>query len=230
MDDKENTIESEHTADHEKSLNNNNNTNNTPTSTDYQEINKLSSKELKKLWELRLEAITHRERGRHDLYEKKLIEALAIDPENIELLKMLGDYYFDSGKFIKAISILKKVVNTDPQNHKAVWQIWQIYLFENQLETAKLLVEKAIILKDDNPKYYISLVEILYQLWNLKDAIKALEKVLKLRPTHIDYLLWIATLHEENSEPTKAIIYYSKIIELDPMHEIAKAKLKELWT
>jgi len=62
---------------------------NAPQQTTESEIAKLSAKEQKKLAELKLEAITHRERGKFDLYEKKLIEALAIDPENIELLKLL---------------------------------------------------------------------------------------------------------------------------------------------
>lgn len=189
---------------------------------------RLSPKEQKKFDELRIDAITCKERGKLDQYEKKLIEAMAIDPDHIEIIRMLGDYYFDTGKNIKALSLLKRVVNEDPTNHKAVWQIGQIYLYENQIETAKLLVEKAISLKDDNPKYYISLVEIDYQLGNLKDAIKSLEKVLKLRPKNIEYLLGIATLHEENSEPSKAAYYYSKIIELDPLHDIAKSKLRVL--
>lgn len=189
---------------------------------------KLSVKEQKKFDELRIDAITCKERGKLDLYEKKLIEALAIDPDSLEITRMLGDYYFDTWKHIKALSLLKRVVNEDPSNHKAVWQIGQIYLYENQIETAKLLVEKAISLKDDNPKYYISLVEIDYQLWQTKDAIKSLEKVLKLRPKNIEYLVGIATLHEENSEPSKAAYYYSKIIELDPMHDIAKSKLRSL--
>jgi len=125
---------------------------------------KLSEKEQKQFDDLRIDAISCKERGKLDLYEKKLIEALAIDPQNLEIIRMLGDHYFDTGKYIKALSLLKRVINEDPSNHKAVWQIGQIYLHDDQVETAKLLVEKAISLKDDNPRYYISLVEIHYQL------------------------------------------------------------------
>jgi len=65
-------------------------------------------------------------------------------------------------------------------------------------------------------------VDIHYTKNNLKEAVKAMEKVLKLRPTNQNYLLSIATLHEENAEPSKALYYYGKVIELDPLNENAK--------
>ena len=192
------------------------------------EDKKQKEKNQKKLYEIKMSAITNRERGKTDEYEKKLIEWLAMDPDNHEFQERLSDLYFSQWNYIKAQSILKKIVNREPTNHKAIWQIWQVYLHQQDLDTAKILIEKAISVKWDNPKYYISLVDILYAKWNTKEAIGSMEKVLKLRPTKIDYLLWIAALHEENSEPNKARVYYSKIIELDPMQEDAKIALERL--
>jgi len=90
------------------------------------------------------------------------------------------------------------------------------------LDTAKILVEKAISVRNDNPKYYITLVDIHYAKNDFAGAVKSLEKVLKLRPKNVKYLLSIATLHEEAAEPRKAFQYYGKIIELDPMNDEAK--------
>ncbi len=192
------------------------------------EEKKQKEKNQKKLHEIKMSAITNRERGKAEDYEKKLIEWLALDPENHEFQERLSDLYFDQGNYVKAQSILKKIVNRDPSNHKAIWQIWQVYFKQDDLDTAKILIEKAISVKSDNPKYYISLVDILYTKGNIKEALKAMEQVLRLRPTKIDYLLWIASLHEENSEPNKARSYYSKIIELDPMQENAKVALQRM--
>ncbi len=189
---------------------------------------KQKEKAQKKIHEVKMSALTHKERGRLDDFEKKLIEWLALDPDNIEFQTRLSDYYFDQGNYVKAQSILKKIVNSSPSNHKAIRQIGQIYVHQNDLDTAKILIEKAISVKQDNPKYWISLVDIQYSQWLIKDALQSMEKVLKLRPTKIDYLLWIASLHEENSEPNKARMYYSKIIELDPLQEDAKHALERL--
>ncbi len=185
-------------------------------------------KEIKKIEEIKMSALTHKERGNIDEYEKKLIEWLAIDPKNKKFLELLSDYYFESGKYVKAMTLLKKLVNEYPDYHKAIWQIGQIYVFQNDLDTAKILIEKAISLKGDNPKYHISLVDIHYAKHDLDEAIKSMERVLKLRPKSINYHLSIASLHEENSEPTRALQYYSKVIELDPMQEIAKSWINRL--
>ena len=193
-----------------------------------EEIIKKTAKEIKEIKEIKLWAISHRERKKRDQYEKKLIEWLAIDPQNQDFLEMLSEYYFDTWSFIKAMTLLKKLVNNHPDNHKAIRQIWQVYIQQKDLDTAKILIEKAITIKDDDPKYFISLVDIHYTKNNLNEAIKAMEKILKLRPTSIDYLMSIATLHEENAQPTKAFHYYSKIIELDAMNENAKAWLRRL--
>jgi len=189
---------------------------------------KVKEKNQKKIHEIKMSAITFKERGKLDEYEKKLIEWLALDSDNHEFQEKLSDYYFDQWNYVKAQSILKKIVNRNPANHKAIWQIWQVYYHQKDLDTAKILIEKAISVKSDNPKYYISLVDINYTKWNLKDAIKNMEKVLKLRPSKIEYLLGIATLHEENGEPNKARAYYSKIIEIDPLHTQAKDGLERL--
>lgn len=187
-----------------------------------------SEKDLKKIEEIRNTAITYKERWKDDLYEKKLIEWLAVDQNNKEFLERLSDYYFQQKNYVKATTMLKKIVNTYPDNHKAIWQIWQIYILQEEYDTAKILIQKAIDVRNDHPKYYISLVDIYYAKWDLPQAIKSMEKVLKLRPASTDYLLSIATLHEENWEPNKAISYYSKIIELDPMHTQAKSALQRL--
>lgn len=193
------------------------------------DIKRAKEKEQQKLKDIRTTALTYTERGNMEQYEKKLIEWLALDPENKEFLERLSDYYFEQWQYVKSMSLLKKLVNQSPEDHKAIWQIWQIYAFQEDYDTAKILIEKSISVKSDNPKYYISLVDVHYNQWDYKGAIKTMEKVLKLRPTNIHYLLSIATLHEEAREPTRAFGYYSKIIELDPMHEIAKNGLKRLW-
>jgi len=52
-----------------------------------------------------------------------LIEGLAIDDESLEILKPLSELYFTLGNYKKALSLLKKVSEKDPNDHKAIWQI-----------------------------------------------------------------------------------------------------------
>lgn|GEM_PF-2984072 len=87
------------------------------------EEKKQKEKNQKKLHEIKMSAITNRERGKIEEYEKKLIEGLALDPDYHEFQERLSDLYFEQGNYVKAQSILKKIVNRDPSNHKAIWQI-----------------------------------------------------------------------------------------------------------
>jgi tetratricopeptide (TPR) repeat protein len=90
------------------------------------------------------------------------------------------------------------------------------------------MVEKAIELKQNDPKYYTTLVEIKYNQNNLEDSINIMEKVVKLRPSNIGYMEVIAKLYEDINDKINAKKYFFKILEIDPLHEKAKQKVKNL--
>lgn len=178
--------------------------------------------------DIKYAALTYKERGKKDEYEKKLIEWISLIWDHEEFLTMLADHYFEAGQYVKAGTLLKKIIHINPENHRAIRQLGQIYANDNDKETAKLLLEKARDLKDDNPKYLISLVEIYYEEGNIRECITIVEKLSRLRPTNIDYLLTLWNLHEELNQPTKAHSYYMKVLELNPTNDEAKKAIKRL--
>ena len=80
-------------------------------------------KNKKKLETILIEANILKNSGKFEQYEKKLIEGLVIDDESLEVLKPLSELYFTLGNYKKALSLLKKVSEKDPNDHKAIWQI-----------------------------------------------------------------------------------------------------------
>ncbi len=178
--------------------------------------------------DIKYAALTYKERGKKDEYEKKLVEWISLVGDHEEFLTMLADHYFEEGHYVKAATLLKKIIHINPTNHRAIRQLWQIYAHDNDKETAKLLLEKARDLKDDNPKYLISLVEVYYEENNIRECITIVEKLSKLRPTNIDYLLTLGKLHEELNQPTKAHSYYMKVQELNPTNDEAKQAIRRL--
>lgn len=191
-------------------------------------INKNILEKQKKLLEkISYEANVYKKDGKLEEYEKKLIEGLAIEPDNLEFNKQLADLYFTVWNHKKALSLLKKIIEEDPDDHNAIRQIWEIYLISGDYETAELLIEKAINTKPNNPKYYISMVEILYNTERKKDAIAVMEKIVKLRPTNSNYALTLAELYEETQDKDNAKKYYFKVLEQEPNNEKAKRKVQE---
>lgn len=185
-------------------------------------------KKKKELEKIVYQALVLRKEWKFDDYEKKIIEWLAIDPDDRDLNKLLADYYFNLWNHKKALSLLKKIVEADPTDHKAIWQIGEMYLISGDFETAELLVEKAISLNQSNPKYYISMVEILYNTDRKKYAVDVMEKVIKLRPTNTVYLLTLADLCLEIQNFDLAKKNYFRVLEYEPTNEKAKAKLRSL--
>jgi tetratricopeptide (TPR) repeat protein len=185
-------------------------------------------KKRKLLEKIIYDALWLRKEGKLDEYEKKIIEWLAIDDDDMDLNKLLADLYFTMSNHKKALPILKKIVEIDPKDHKAIWQIAEVYLTSGDFDVAELLIQKAIDINPTNPKYYISMVELMYNTDRKNDAIIEMEKVIKLRPTNAAYLLTLADLYQEINDLDNAKKYYFRVLEYEPSNEKAKKKLREI--
>ncbi len=194
-----------------------------------EEENRTSMIKKRKLLEkIIYDALWLRKDGKFDEYEKKIIEWLAIDPDDKDLNRLLADLYFTMSNYKKALPILKRIVEMDPNDHKAIRQIGEIYLTSSDFNIAELLIQKAIGINPNNPKYYISMVELFYNTDRKEDAIVEMEKVIKLRPTNSAYMLTLADLYQEIHDLDNAKKYYFRVLEYEPSNEKAKKKLKEL--
>lgn len=177
---------------------------------------------------LRTEALRAKEKGQIDIYEKKLIEWLSLEPQYPEFLKLLADHYFHTNHYKKALSLLKRLLDGDKKNHRAMRQMGEIYLSHGDVKTAEIMIEQAVKYQQNNPKYLYSLVDIKYNTGQVDDAIYLMERILKLRPTNIEYLIATAMLYEQNEDRDRARRYYATILEYDPDNHTAQHKLKEL--
>lgn len=188
-------------------------------------INELVNFKIKRI---KNEALALKERWDFENYEKKLIEWLAMNDNDMDIIASLWNYYFSIWNPKKALPLLKKILENNPDDHKTIWQIGQIYFDKWDFETAKLLIKKVLKLKPDNPKYCVSMAEIMYNLENIKEAVEQMEKALRLRPSNINYLLSIAGLYEEIWDNGSARLYYFKTLEIQPSNELAKEKVHSL--
>jgi len=188
----------------------------------------LDDKEKKMIDRIVIEATALKNGWKYDEYEKKIIEWLAIDPSNLELTKMLADYYFTIWSYKKSLPLLKKIIEREPEDDKSLWQIWEIYFINGDNWTAELLIDKAVNLRPDSPKYNLSLVEIYYNTDRIMEAISCMEKVIKLRPTNTNYLFTLAMLYEEIWDVANAKKNYYTILEFEPSNDKAKKKLRQL--
>ncbi len=159
-------------------------------------------------------------------YEKKLVEGITLLPSDKDFQKQLADLYFHQGKYKKAQSLLKKILTDTPDDHNALWQVGEIAIEEWHIEDAYVYFKQAYTLCDDNPKYCFSLAQWYYDNDDLDNALPLMEKMVKLRPKNIDYLVSLSHVQHKigmNEEAKQSLL---RALELDPMNITLKNYLK----
>lgn len=88
----------------------------------------LQDKHDKNLQKVKYEALLFKQRNDMAGYEKKLIEGLILDPDDVDIFRQLADFYITEGKYTKALSMFRKILTFDPNDHHALRQIGEIYI------------------------------------------------------------------------------------------------------
>ncbi len=187
----------------------------------------LQDKHEKNLQKVKYEALLFKQRNDMAGYEKKLIEGLILDPDDVDIFRQLADFYITEWKYTKALSMFRKILTFDPNDHHALWQIGEIYIEQWQYEDAQVFVEKALALSPDNPKYYISLIDICIAKSEFQTALVYLEKIVALRPRNISYLMALGEMYEKLGRVEEAKQTYFRVLEIDPLHTDVKHILKK---
>ena len=161
-------------------------------------------------------------------YEKKLVEWITLLPNDIDFQKQLADLYFHQGKYKKAQSLLKKILIDNPSDHYALWQVGEIATVEWNNEDAYLYLQQAYATCEDNPKYCFSLAQWYYDHDALDQALPLMEKMVKLRPKNIDYIVSLSHVQHKMWMIEQARQSLLRALELDPMNLTLKNYLKSL--
>jgi tetratricopeptide (TPR) repeat protein len=149
-------------------------------------------------------------------------------PNDSDFQRQLADLYFHQWKYKKAQSLLKKILIDNPNDHYALWQVWEIATVEWSHEDAYLYLQQAYVACDDNPKYCFSLAQWYYDHDALDQALPLMEKMVKLRPKNIDYIVSLSHVQHKMWLTDQAKQSLLRALELDPMNITLKNYLKAL--
>ena len=123
---------------------------------------------------------------------------------------------------------MKKILTENPEDHNALWQVGEIATEEWHSEDAYVYFKQAYTLCDDNPKYCFSLAQWYYDNDDLENALPLMEKMVKLRPKNIDYLVSLSHVQHKIWLRDEAKQSMLRALELDPMNLTLKNYLKAL--
>ncbi len=119
--------------------------------------------------------------------------------------------------------------------HKLREQLWESFyqatdaLFKGDLPKAEKQILVYLKKKPDDPKVYLTLVEVYLRAGKSKKAIETLEKAKGLKIDQLEILFREAQIYKETKDYAGAIRTYKEIIDLNPKNREAMRELRDIY-
>ncbi|MEE9573891.1 MAG: tetratricopeptide repeat protein, partial [Candidatus Neomarinimicrobiota bacterium] len=106
--------------------------------------------------------------------------------ESVEIYRNMSNKYFNKQNNQKAIPLLKKVIELNPNDAESRYQLGSIYFAQEDYDGANACFDEAIQLNPDNSDYHFA-IGLGYEQKELFDeAITSLQKAAELNPENSD--------------------------------------------
>ena len=121
----------------------------------------------------------------------------------------------------KALDMLEKYLEYNPDNPEILYEISRIYLKEKQYEKGKVIIDKAIKLVPDNPYFLVLKGEYLLKNHGMyKEAEKCYKRAAELRPEWYLPHYKLGLLYNRYIGRKEALVELNKALKLFPSEEI----------
>ena len=163
-------------------------------------------------------AFKHYQEGNFAQAEKDCLEVLSVEPDNSEILHLLGMTYHFQGNNGAAVDYLIKALHLDAESADIHYDLGNVFHEQGKLREAQLAYEKAIEIEPENAEALSNLGMVFHDLGQRGEAIIHYQKALELAPNNALIHNNIALAYQENDERQKAIAHYGKAIQLEPQY------------
>ncbi len=120
--------------------------------------------------------------------EKKFIEAIRIDPKNMEAYRGLGDVYLKQDQLKEAKETYSFLLQLDDDDDSILAKLGDIAQEEGDTDQAIVYYEKAILLNPNVAKRFAKLAELLQSIEQHQAALQAINEAVDLEPQNPKYL------------------------------------------
>ena len=150
-------------------------------------------------------------------YEK----AIEIEPDDPDCYSDLAFSYYEIGKTKEGLESIEKAIEIWPNDAFYYYIKAILYEDENDYINAIKQYSKAISFEPDDADYYFERGEAYYYLDFYTEAESDLLTSIELGLKDEDAYFYLGYIHSVNKECDKAIMYYTKAIEIDPNYGVA---------
>lgn len=149
--------------------------------------------------------------------KKDVNKALFVDAKKAEI----------TGDIVKAETLYKKVLEDNPNNDAAYFELAEIYYRQNNLEDAKTYAREAVNIDPDNKWYKLLLAELYQKTKQFKEAAGVYESLLQNNPGNLDYRYQLSAAYIFSGNYNDALKQYDLIEEqIGITEEISEQKKK----
>ncbi len=136
--------------------------------------------------------------------------------------KILGNYDLAETDFLKALRI-------DPTSGAAMFELANIYTFQNNKKLALQYSKKAALADPNNIWYQLLYIESLKDNKMPAEVVAAYQKLLKKYPERVDFYYELANAYLYESKPAEALKVYDKIESLTGVTEDASMQKIKIY-
>ncbi|PHS05455.1 MAG: hypothetical protein COA78_15320 [Blastopirellula sp.] len=158
---------------------------------------------------------------------KLIDQAIELDPDNINALKLRGLLALQSGNFNRAINVLEKVVEKTPNDMTALQAYARAFVGLGKFDDAIAQLDRSIEINPKSPVTYLLRAQLKEVSGDVKGAIKDIAQVLTLSPKSIQALMMRAQLYIKLKRPEDAEKDLDQVITIEP--KFLEAQVLRSW-
>jgi len=159
-----------------------------------------------------------------------LKRCLKLDPDMIEAWDMLASIYASQGWWDLVEKTYLSMIEKDSTDEKSLYKLALLYLQSNQKEKAADIYQRLIrIQPDPNPKLFLALGEIYFDMKRFDDAGRIFRRLIALRPESGFGYFGLGMTREVVQDTAEAVGYYEEAIRKTPALNEARDRLGQIY-
>lgn len=158
-----------------------------------------------------------------------LVNALQLNPHNEEALNRIWFTVEINGNYEESIGLHQKLIDNDPYNHLAWYNLGQAYLGSGNNEKAAYAFDYVTVINEEYEPVYRDLGEAYYRMEKYEKAIEVFKKGMKIGEPYEELYFGLGQCYEMIKENGNARYYYRKAAHLDPYYDEAYFRIGEIY-
>lgn len=155
------------------------------------------------------------EHNRHDLVQEVVARAEAAASDDPQALESVAALHENMGRADLATAAYERIIELAPENATAYARLGAIYHRRGTLAEARAMYEQAAERASNNPEILFGLAQLYVQQDEaLSEALKLLERVVRLDPEHVQAHLLLGDLNLDRKRRKQARRHYERASEL----------------